>query len=50
LRGRGNRLCPFNNQPDCARALGAFNKLLWLQNDLVNRHYQESRQVIQEAA
>jgi hypothetical protein len=24
-----------------ARTLRAFNKLLWLQNDLINRHYQE---------
>jgi len=24
------------------RTLRAFNKLLWLQNDLINRHYQES--------
>ena len=24
------------------RALRAFNKLLWLQNDLINRHYQEA--------
>jgi hypothetical protein len=22
------------------RAIRAFNKLLWLQNDLINRHYQ----------
>jgi hypothetical protein len=28
-----------------ARALRAFNKLLWLQNDLINRHYQEARQM-----
>jgi hypothetical protein len=26
------------------RTLRAFNKLLWLQNDLINRHYQEARQ------
>ena len=25
------------------RTLRAFNKLLWLQNDLINRHYQEER-------
>jgi len=25
------------------RTLRAFNKLLWLQNDLINRHYQECR-------
>lgn len=25
-----------------AQTLRAFNKLLWLQNDLINRHYQES--------
>ena len=24
------------------RTLRAFNKLLWLQNDLINRHYQEA--------
>jgi hypothetical protein len=28
-----------------ARALRAFNKLLWLQNDLINRHYQEARRL-----
>lgn len=26
------------------RTLRAFNKLLWLQNDLINRHYQEARE------
>jgi hypothetical protein len=26
-----------------ARTLRAFNKLLWLQNDLINRHYQKAR-------
>ena len=25
------------------RAVRAFNKLLWIQNDLINRHYQEAR-------
>ena len=25
------------------RTIRAFNKLLWLQNDLINRHYQRSR-------
>jgi len=24
------------------QTLRAFNKLLWLQNDLINRHYQEA--------
>jgi hypothetical protein len=24
------------------RAVRAFNKLLWLQNDLINRHYQQA--------
>lgn len=32
------------------RTLRAFGKLLWLQNDLITRHYQEGRQVAQEAA
>lgn len=27
------------------RTLRAFNKLLWLQNDLINRHYQESTEL-----
>jgi hypothetical protein len=27
-----------------AATLRAFNKLLWLQNDLINRHYQEARE------
>lgn len=27
------------------RTLRAFNKLLWLQNDLINRHYQESAEL-----
>lgn len=27
------------------RTLRAFNKLLWLQNDLINRHYQEAERV-----
>jgi hypothetical protein len=27
-----------------AQTLRAFGKLLWLQNDLINRHYQEARQ------
>jgi hypothetical protein len=25
------------------RTLRAFGKLLWLQNDLINRHYQQAR-------
>jgi hypothetical protein len=32
------------------RTLRAFGKLLWLQNDLINRHYQASREVAQAAA
>jgi hypothetical protein len=31
------------DRPREVRTLRAFNKLLWLQNDLINRHYQESR-------
>lgn len=30
------------------RTLRAFNKLLWLQNDLITRHYQEAREPIGE--
>jgi hypothetical protein len=30
------------DRPAEARTLRAFNKLLWLQNDLINRHYQAS--------
>jgi len=34
-------LCGLGLDPDTlTRTLRAFNKLLWLQNDLVNRHYQ----------
>jgi hypothetical protein len=28
------------------RTLRAFNKLLWLQNDLINRHYQDAQEAI----
>ncbi len=28
------------------RTLRAFSKLLWIQNDLINRHYQEAREVV----
>jgi hypothetical protein len=31
------------------RTLRAFNKLLWLQNDLINRHYQESAALVSVA-
>ena len=31
------------------RTLRAFNKLLWLQNDLINRHYQESPALVSVA-
>jgi len=31
------------------RTLRAFNKLLWLQNDLINRHYQESTALVSVA-
>ncbi len=31
------------------RTLRAFNKLLWLQNDLINRHYQESIEMVSVA-
>jgi len=31
------------------RTLRAFNKLLWLQNDLINRHYQESNPLVSVA-
>jgi hypothetical protein len=27
------------------RTVRAFNKLLWLQNDLITRHYQDARQL-----
>ena len=30
--------------------LRAFSKLLWLQNDLINRHYQASEEAVREAA
>ena len=33
-----------------AATLRAFNKLLWLQNDLINRHYQEARSAVTAAA
>jgi hypothetical protein len=33
-----------------ARAVRAFQKLLWLQNDLITRHYQEARMPAQMAA
>jgi hypothetical protein len=32
------------------RTVRAFNKLLWLQNDLITRHYAAERQVLVEAA
>jgi hypothetical protein len=32
------------------RTLRAFNKLLWLQNDLINRHYQEAKATVSAAA
>lgn len=32
------------------RTLRAFGKLLWLQNDLINRHYQQARQPLAEQA
>jgi len=32
------------------RTLRAFNKLLWLQNDLITRHYQASAAALSEAA
>jgi len=32
------------------RTLRAFNKLLWLQNDLINRHYQAAWSEIAEEA
>jgi hypothetical protein len=35
---------------DKARLLRAFNKLLWLQNDLITRHYQAARQTHVAAA
>ena len=31
------------------RTLRAFGKLLWLQNDLINRHYQEAQAVVRAA-
>lgn len=31
------------DRPKEVATLRAFNKLLWLQNDLINRHYQEAR-------
>jgi hypothetical protein len=30
-------------RPQEATTLRAFNKLLWIQNDLINRHYQDSQ-------
>ena len=35
---------------DEALTLRAFNKLLWIQNDLITRHYQESPEVLAAAA
>ena len=32
------------------RTVRAFNKLLWLQNDLITRHYQEAREVLGQVA
>lgn len=32
------------------RTIRAFNKLLWLQNDLITRHYQESRELLGQVA
>lgn len=35
-------ICGLGLEPDAlTRTLRAFNKLLWLQNDLINRHYQQ---------
>jgi hypothetical protein len=31
------------------RTLRAFNKLLWLQNDLINRHYQDGAALVSVA-
>lgn len=33
-----------------SRTLRAIGKLLWLQNDLINRHYQEARELVEAAA
>jgi hypothetical protein len=32
------------------RTIRAFNKLLWVQNDLISRHYQDERQAAQAIA
>ena len=32
------------------RTLRAFNKLLWLQNDLITRHYQAAGELVETAA
>ncbi len=38
------------DEPTRAKALRAFNKLLWLQNDLITRHYQDERQAARAVA
>jgi hypothetical protein len=35
---------------DDIRTVRAFNKLLWLQNDLITRHYQETAAEVELAA
>lgn len=43
-------LCDLGLDPDSqARTLRAFNKLLWLQNDLINRHYAGKTAVVASA-
>ena len=32
------------------RTVRAFNKLLWLQNDLITRHYQDAGELAETAA
>jgi hypothetical protein len=34
------------DRPKEVATLRAFNKLLWLQNDLINRHYQDVRAAV----
>jgi hypothetical protein len=38
------------DRPTEVRTLRAFNKLLWLQNDLITRHYQEAQVSVSVAA
>jgi hypothetical protein len=38
------------DRPTEVATLRAFNKLLWLQNDMINRHYQEAREPVFAAA